>query len=84
MTVETGAIGVVGQRRDFTFRSPESLRPRTFLFDLNSEESRQRMVSVGTDMICCTFVGKRLNTNVKFSAPVYHSKQVLSGTGLVG
>lgn len=33
-TVETGAMGAGGQRRDFAFRSPESLRPRTFLFDL--------------------------------------------------
>lgn len=37
MTVETGATGGTGQRRDFMFKSPESLRPRTFLLDLNEE-----------------------------------------------
>lgn len=39
MTVETlpGVAGVVGQRRDLTFKSPESLRPKTFLLDLNKE-----------------------------------------------
>lgn len=42
-TVETGATGAGGQRRDFAFRSPESLRPRTFLFDLRWEEGRQQI-----------------------------------------
>ena len=39
MMVETllGVAGADGQRRDFTFKSPESLRPRTFLLDLNEE-----------------------------------------------
>lgn len=37
MTVGTGAIGVGGQSRDLTFMSPESFRPRTFLFDLEKE-----------------------------------------------
>ncbi|TNN52092.1 hypothetical protein EYF80_037700 [Liparis tanakae] len=37
MTVEIGVTGTAEQRRDFAFKSPESLRPRTFLFDLNEE-----------------------------------------------
>lgn len=39
MMVDTllGVTGTGGQRRDLTFKSPESLRPRTFLLDLNKE-----------------------------------------------
>lgn len=37
MTVGTGTIGAGGQSRDLTFKSPESFRPRTFLFDLKKE-----------------------------------------------
>lgn len=38
-TVETltGVSGTVEQSRDFAFKSPESLRPRTFLLDLNGK-----------------------------------------------
>lgn len=41
MMVEIGVTGTAEQRRDFAFKSPESLRPRTFLFDLNEEITGQ-------------------------------------------
>lgn len=44
----TGAIVVGGQSRDLTFKSPESFRPKTFLFDLEKEV-------VGQDMSRCTY-----------------------------
>lgn len=41
MTADTGVTGTAAQRRDFAFKSPESLRPRTFLFDLSKEVTEQ-------------------------------------------
>lgn len=34
------AVTAGGQRRDLTFKSPESLRPRTFLLDLKGEKHK--------------------------------------------
>lgn len=45
VTTLLGFTGVVGQRRDFTFKSPESLRPRTFLLDLNGKSHNQDLDS---------------------------------------
>lgn len=44
MMLETfpGVTVAAGQRRDFMFKSPESLRPRTFLLDLNEKKKKKR------------------------------------------
>lgn len=40
LTVGAGAAGAGAQSRDLTFKSPESFRPRTFLFDLEKRGHR--------------------------------------------
>lgn len=51
----TGVTGAAGHRRDLTFKSPESLRPKTFLLDLKRtsecslDTDRHRQSSRQTD-----------------------------------